>query len=60
MVLGTKTGMRLGTFWYASPEQMDNAKDVDKRADIYALGMILYELLSGRLPWEKGLSYPKT
>ena len=51
--LGTKTGIGLGTPWYASPEQMDNAKDVDKRADIYALGMILYELLSGRLPWRK-------
>ena len=35
--LGTKTGIGLGTPWYASPEQMDNAKDVDKRADIYAL-----------------------
>ena len=55
----TKTGMRLGTFWYASPEQLDNAKGVDERTDIYALGMVLYELLSGRLPWDRDVSEPQ-
>ena len=35
-----------------APEQYMNAKDVDVRADIYALGMTLYELLSGVLPWD--------
>ena len=49
---GTKTGIGLGTVAYMAPEQYMNAKDVDVRADIYALGMTLYELLSGVLPWD--------
>ena len=49
---GTRTGTGMGTVNYMAPEQYTNAKDVDHRADIYALGMTLYEMLAGRLPWE--------
>jgi serine/threonine protein kinase len=46
----TQTGMTLGTAYYMAPEQRMAAKDVDWRADQYALGVVLYELLSGQLP----------
>lgn len=36
---------------YLAPEQYLDARNVDERADIYALGMTFYELLAGRLPW---------
>jgi eukaryotic-like serine/threonine-protein kinase len=46
----------VGTPFYMSPEQIDGAgRDVDTRADIYALGVMLYELLSGALPWDSTL-----
>jgi serine/threonine protein kinase len=48
----TKTGTGMGTVDYMAPEQYTDAKSVDQRADIYALGMTLYEMLAGRLPWE--------
>ena len=47
----TKTGTGMGTVDYMAPEQYTDAKSVDQRADIYALGMTLYEMLAGRLPW---------
>ena len=37
-----------------APEQYVDAKRVDQRADVYAFGLILYELLVGRLPWSYG------
>src|SRR5947207_11590251 len=40
----------LGTAPYLPPEQLISFKDVDERADIYALAMILYELLTGEVP----------
>jgi hypothetical protein len=47
----TKTGTGMGTVDYMAPEQYTDASKVDQRADIYALGMTLYEMLAGRLPW---------
>ena len=49
---GTRTGTGMGTVEYMAPEQYTDAKAVDRRADIYSLGMILYETLAGRLPWD--------
>lgn len=48
----TRTGFSMGTPQFMAPEQIRNAKDVDPRADIFALGCILYVLVCGRLPFE--------
>ncbi|HYV49467.1 MAG TPA: serine/threonine-protein kinase [Myxococcaceae bacterium] len=48
----TQTGMAMGTPAYMAPEQFFSAKDVDGRADLYSVGVILYELLAGRLPFD--------
>ena len=48
----TKTGSMLGTPFYMSPEQLFGEKDVDHRADIWSLGIIAYECLTGRRPTE--------
>jgi eukaryotic-like serine/threonine-protein kinase len=47
----TKEGLALGTFSYMPPEQMMGAKRVDERADIYALGVVLYECVTGVPPF---------
>src|SRR4029453_1791563 len=47
----TKTGMVLGTPSYMSPEQLSGRK-IDGRSDIFSLGVPLYQLLAGRLPFE--------
>ena len=44
------SGVAMGTLNYMSPEQQKDAKNVDKTADIYALGKVLYEILTGKSP----------
>jgi len=48
----TSTGDALGTPYYMSPEQARGSKNVDARADIYALGVVLFNLLTARHPFE--------
>ncbi len=47
----TKTGIMMGTLNYVSPEQLQDAKSVDHRADIFSLGVVCYEALSGSTPF---------
>ncbi len=46
----TGTEQVMGTFHYLAPEQIRTPKDVDHRADIYSLGVVFYEMLTGDLP----------
>ena len=48
----TRTQGMIGSPLYMSPEQLTTPRDVDARADVYALGVVLYELLTARQPYE--------
>jgi serine/threonine protein kinase len=48
----TRTSTMLGSPLYMAPEQMRSSRDVDGRVDIWALGVVLFELLTGRWPFE--------
>ncbi len=50
----TREGMALGTPYYMSPEQLRGERSIDGRADIYALGIVLYMALSARRPHQGG------
>ena len=52
LAMVTQAGTLIGTLEYMSPEQLDMSGDIDTRADVYSLGVLLYELLIGALPFE--------
>ncbi|MFO8043352.1 MAG: serine/threonine-protein kinase, partial [Alkalispirochaeta sp.] len=52
----TREGMTLGTPSYMAPEQFQSTRSVDRRADIYSLGVVLYEMVTGMRPYPGTLS----
>ena len=55
----TRSGALLGTASYMAPEQVRDASSVDARADVYALGLILFELFSGHSATPRGATLPE-
>jgi serine/threonine protein kinase len=47
----TAVGVVMGSLYYISPEQLVGSRDVDARADLYSLGCVLYEMITGRPPF---------
>ena len=53
----TRSNVMLGSPHYMSPEQMRNSREVDARTDVWSLGVVAYQILTGRVPFEgKGLT----
>ena len=49
----TVTQTKAGSLYYMSPEQIKGLKNVDKRSDLYSIGMTIYEMVAGRTPFDK-------
>jgi serine/threonine protein kinase len=47
--------LKVGSAWYASPEQEQDADNVDVRADLYSTGIVLYRMLTGSLPYPESI-----
>src|SRR5262249_44782877 len=48
----TGTGVAMGTPYYVSPEQIRGERNIDQRTDVYSLGATMYQLATGRVPFE--------
>ncbi len=55
----TRTGMMLGTPGYMSPEQIKNAKAVDPRSDLWSVGVMFYEMVTGREAFDAPTDFAK-
>jgi eukaryotic-like serine/threonine-protein kinase len=49
----TEVGMMMGTPAYMAPEQVQGSRDADPRADVWALGVMMFELIAGRMPFDE-------
>ena len=49
----TRTGTQMGTLIYMSPEQIRDSKHIDSKSDVYSLGVTLYEMLTGKSPYDE-------
>jgi serine/threonine protein kinase len=53
----TKTGSNVGSAWYMSPEQIVHPREIDHRSDVYSAGIVLYEMLTGDVPFDGETEY---